>query len=773
MVSGKEVIHMKKSSFVKLLGLLAVPMLLASCGTQPVHPIEVKRAVEAGKESNSLLPKDVTWDSNASAGGFQVNFEKGYNFVNETYFTRSTFTLKWAGYIGKKVFMSNSYPTEQNKGSEILTDQWYSRQGTYYFWTEWNAWFNSGHSVYKVVIDETAVNFDLFNNQTSQKFFSNTFSFENGETAWDKGWVSGTSNVPSYGYNTSYNIADQTKYPNSGENSDTIKNNALFVNFDVKVTFGDDYLDFFKIYKNGKLLDNVYSGMVLSEDGIYCFQASDYADPRTLDKYPNISLGNVSGGGTFSPVYALIISKTNYKPVIFDNGIENGTTTSQDISFLVKPIKNDIWTNFEQNYYYNQNTGKIKISEPGTYIINTGNFGGGAVKITKVESSKPLTFFYSKSSVSTPEEIFANTTKSISVNVNAPLTLDQIKAQFTAKDFNQQAVTNIVWTAKGDEYPADKTKVIVNKNYEYTVTATDSYGQTSSIDVVITPTDTTAPVVTVNGTPSIAYSKKQVTLDDLKTYVAVTDNGTSFGGSVSSAFTIGGDVVDATHPYALTGDMVAAGLNVTVTATDQSGNKTSKDFQIKVTNTDVNLELGWKADAGNKDDTTLEIGVSKAVNLTQEQFLAKFTATDSVDGDISSKIALKGSPKWEISKVGQHSFTLSVTDSAGIVKEKNVVIDTVVDSAPSFNLDEDNYFFLSSDFKMSEDEIKNYIVNTAYSGKVVSTNADDGWEFDASAYVGNEATAGDYLVTASVPWKNSAADKSWTIDQYRIVFKVL
>lgn len=80
MVSGKEVIHMKKSSFVKLLGLLAVPMLLASCGTQPVHPIEVKRAVEAGKESNSLLPKDVTWDSNASAGGFQVNFEKRIQF---------------------------------------------------------------------------------------------------------------------------------------------------------------------------------------------------------------------------------------------------------------------------------------------------------------------------------------------------------------------------------------------------------------------------------------------------------------------------------------------------------------------------------------------------------------------------------------------------------------------------------------------------------------------------------------------------------------------
>lgn len=100
--------------------------------------------------------------------------------------------------------------------------------------------------------------------------------------------------------------------------------------------------------------------------------------------------------------------------------------------------------------------------------------------------------------------------RNIYVNSADALTLDQIKAQLTATDLFGKDVP-VVWTANGAEY--DSTKA---GDYFYTVTATDSYGQTSTASVVIhvdsKESPSVTPGVTIGGIDGNGDSKPWITI---------------------------------------------------------------------------------------------------------------------------------------------------------------------------------------------------------------------------------------------------------------------
>lgn len=186
------------------------------------------------------------------------------------------------------------------------------------------------------------------------------------------------------------------------------------------------------------------------------------------------------------------------------------------------------------------------------------------------------------------------------------------------------------------------TRMRVTMSYNANVGPCDSftYGEVEDYTIVIEGSgpDTEAPVITLNGSSSIS-----LTLGDTYTEqgATATDN---VDGNLTSSIVIGGDMVNTN---------IAGTYVVTYNVSDAAGNAATEVTRTVTVNADTTAPVITLNGASN---VTLELG-----QTYNEQGA---TATDNVDGNITSSIVI-GGDTVNTNVAGTYVVTYNVSDAAG------------------------------------------------------------------------------------------------------------
>ena len=139
-------------------------------------------------------------------------------------------------------------------------------------------------------------------------------------------------------------------------------------------------------------------------------------------------------------------------------------------------------------------------------------------------------------------ELTDGETAEVYVNVDDPLTIDQILANVSAQDLLGEEVE-----VQCTESEKQKYKPGTIGTYKVTVTATDKYGQKATCYLNIHVADVADPVVTLKKELSFATGDT-LSFSGIGEYVGITDNGTEHGGTLGTpSYTIDG------KPFSLDG----------------------------------------------------------------------------------------------------------------------------------------------------------------------------------------------------------------------------
>jgi len=178
--------------------------------------------------------------------------------------------------------------------------------------------------------------------------------------------------------------------------------------------------------------------------------------------------------------------------------------------------------------------------------------------------------------------------------------------------------------------------------YIVTVTATDSAGNTTTVEVPITITaDATAPIITVGGAPSFELGSTPSEADFLdQAQITITDNS--------------GEVIVPVIDLSGVNWMQEGTYTATVTATDSAGNTTTVEIPVIIT-PDVSVPV---ITVGGTP--TFELGSTP----TEADFLdqAQITITDN-SGEIIVPVIDMSGVNWN--EEGTYIVTVTATDSAG------------------------------------------------------------------------------------------------------------
>jgi hypothetical protein len=178
-----------------------------------------------------------------------------------------------------------------------------------------------------------------------------------------------------------------------------------------------------------------------------------------------------------------------------------------------------------------------------------------------------------------------------------------------------------------------------------TCTATDAHGNSSpSVSFTVTVVDTTPPTITApNVTKEATGPNTDVTLSATAT-----------------------DLVDGSVPvtYDKTGPFPVGTTTVTATATDNAGNKATKQFDVVVTD--------------KTPPTITASDVSKEATGPTTSVAIGATAVDLVDGPVSVSYSDNGP-----FTVGAHTVTVPATDAHGNTATKNITVTVTDTTAPA------------------------------------------------------------------------------------------
>ena len=346
-------------------------------------------------------------------------------------------------------------------------------------------------------------------------------------------------------------------------------------------------------------------------------------------------------------------------------------------------------------------------------------------------------------------QIHDGQTAEIYINVDDPLSIEQIMANVTAQDLLGESVAVNCTAEEKAKYNSANIGT-----YKITVTATDQYGQTATCYLNIHVVDTVAPTIslvkafdfTVGST--LQFSK-------ISEYISITDNGTSHGGTIGNAsYTIDGQAFTSDKTWGA-GDV--GNHTIKVTVADSSGNSATKEFSITVR--DTQAPVITMRDGG---DGNLLIGLSRVLNFTKSEFLALFQATDNVTP--ANEIVMDVEGSFIPSKVGAYDIVVTATDKAGNVGKYTCHVTVDADLPPVFILS-DALVGATAQNPLSSSHIQTIVVNALYAGRSVSNVL-----IDDSKYQANATTPGSYPVTYSVQVKN--ADDSVTTENGSMTVRV-
>lgn len=340
-------------------------------------------------------------------------------------------------------------------------------------------------------------------------------------------------------------------------------------------------------------------------------------------------------------------------------------------------------------------------------------------------------------------------TAEVYVDVDDPLTIDQILANVSAEDLLGETVQVQCTETEKQKYQSSTIGT-----YTVTVTATDKYGQTATCYLNIHVVDTVPPEVTLLKALDFAAGET-LQFSKVGEYVQVTDNGTGHGGSIGNAtYTIDGQPFTSDRAW---GPSDVGTHTLKVTVADSSGNSSTKEFQITVRDTQAPVITMRDGADGN-----LLIGLSRVLNFSESDFLALFQATDNVTP--------AGELAWDVegdfipSKVGQYDVKVVCTDKAGNKGSYTCHVTVDADLPPVFILS-DALVGATAESPLSSAQIQSIVVNALYAGREVSDVL-----IDDSEYQANATRKGSYPVSYSV--KVHSGDGSLSTEEGSLTVRV-
>ena len=203
--------------------------------------------------------------------------------------------------------------------------------------------------------------------------------------------------------------------------------------------------------------------------------------------------------------------------------------------------------------------------------------------------------------------------------------------------------------------------------YTLTYTATDSMGNTTAVTRTVTVSDTTAPVISLIGSSSVAHEQG----------TPYTDPGATSSDTV--------DDLGMTVVTTGTVDTATAGTyTLTYTATDGAGN-VSNVVTRTVTVSDTIAPVITFDDGYGDSDFVASATSASGYMLTDDNIsyvTGLFSAIDAVDGSI----AVTGFPSSGLIPLGINVFTATATDAAGNVATFTFTIGVFDNQRPNLDI---------------------------------------------------------------------------------------
>ena len=240
-------------------------------------------------------------------------------------------------------------------------------------------------------------------------------------------------------------------------------------------------------------------------------------------------------------------------------------------------------------------------------------------------------------------------------------------------------------------------------SYEVTVIATDSFGESATIDVTITVTDVNeGPVISVTavdegpdvvGEASIEYEENDS--DAVATYTAADPEGAeivwSLGGDGAALFSIEGGVLTfkKSPNFEMAADMDGDNMySVTVQATDETGKMGTKEVTVEVTDVDEAPDVVGEASIEYEENDSDAVATYTAADPEGAEIVWSLggdgAALFSIEGGV---LTFKKSPNFEMAADmdgdNMYSVTVQATDETGKMGTKEVTVEvTDVDEGP-------------------------------------------------------------------------------------------
>ena len=306
-------------------------------------------------------------------------------------------------------------------------------------------------------------------------------------------------------------------------------------------------------------------------------------------------------------------------------------------------------------------------------------------------------------------------------NVNSPVERNAILAGVVAIDDVDGDITSSI-TVLEDTYSSNKNKV---GTWYLLLQATDSSDNSSQFRIYVEVKDTDKPVC--NG--QLTYNVDSTDNHSLSYFLASADVSDNYDGNMTNK------IVVVSDQY--TGHETQSGTyKVVCYAQDSSNNRL--DFTITINVTYIDLEA--PVFTGTFSYTT-----DKNHPITIAQILSNINVTDSVDGDITSRVqVIEDYYSFAPQRIGSFRVLLRATDLSGNRKEQVVLI-TVSDAiAPSFYL---NTQVINIDLNNNVLNVNDF-VEILERSRTVKTNCSYSVTYDE--YTENKNKPGEYQVVLNV-----------------------
>lgn len=305
-------------------------------------------------------------------------------------------------------------------------------------------------------------------------------------------------------------------------------------------------------------------------------------------------------------------------------------------------------------------------------------------------------------------------------NIDSPQSIEYFQSFITAFDETDGDLTDSI-TVKTDNYTANKNKLGV---YEVVFSVTDSSGNEATLSTYIHVMDITNP--TINGSTTIANIgyKETFNIANFKATLTVTDNYDK--NILPSDITIKNDGYTANKTKIGVYEIVFSVL-------DSSGNEATFVKRVKVIDNVKPTFSGPTVIATNNGSI-----------LTESDVRAQLTASDEIDGNLTSAIRLiEDKYSGYGNAVGNYTITYAVTDSSGNEAIHVVTLQRKDNLPPVYMIKDGVSILIEQPGTLTKQQIIDILVSTGQ----LSVNAQTQVTFLYNEYEGNEEVPGVYAVS--------------------------